>query len=376
MTAPPSRGGGASRRGPGPAGTISAGGGASLGSARSPLRRRLLPRFRANDIAIDLGTANTLVFVRGEGIVSSEPSVVAIDTDSGAVHAVGEDAQRMIGRTPARISAVRPLRHGVIADFEVTEKMLRHFMARAHSGRRARPRVMMCAPSGITGVERRALTEACVSAGARSVHLIEEPLAAAIGAGLPIDAPSASMVVDVGGGTSEVAVISLGGMVVSRSLRVGGYELDEAIAAYTRTEHNLAVGERSAEEIKLEIGTARPLEPEEYTELRGRDLVSGLPKSITLSSAEIREAIAEPVNAIVECVRETLEETPPELASDITESGILLAGGGSLLRGFAERLTEEMHIEAYLAESPLTCVALGSGYSLEEFEALERTSAR
>ena len=328
------------------------------------------------DIAVDLGTANTLVYVRGEGIVASEPSVVALDENTGEVHAVGQEAQRMIGRTPASISAVRPLRHGVIADFEVTEEMLRYFIRRAHQSRFAHPRVVMCAPSGITDVERNAVREACLAAGARKVHLIEEPIAAAIGAGLAIGEPTGRLVVDVGGGTSEVAVISLGGMVVSRSLRVGGYELDEAIAAYTRSKHNLAVGERSAEEIKLELGTARPLEVEEYTELRGRDLVSGLPKSIMLSSAEIREAIAEPVNAIIECVRETLEETPPELASDITEQGILLAGGGSLLRGFAERLTEETRIEAYLAESPLTCVALGSGYSLEEFEALERTSAR
>jgi rod shape-determining protein MreB len=328
------------------------------------------------DIAVDLGTANTLVFVRGEGIVASEPSVVALDENTGEVHAVGQEAQRMIGRTPASISAVRPLRHGVIADFEVTEEMLRYFIRRVHQSRFAHPRVVMCAPSGITDVERNAVREACLAAGARKVHLIEEPIAAAIGAGLAIGEPTGRLVVDVGGGTSEVAVISLGGMVVSRSLRVGGYELDEAIAAYTRSQHNLAVGERSAEEIKLELGTARPLAREEYTELRGRDLVSGLPKSITLSSAEIREAIAEPVNAIIESVRETLEETPPELASDITEQGMLLAGGGSMLRGFAERLTEETHIEAYLAESPLTCVALGSGYSLEEFEALERTAER
>jgi len=332
----------------------------------------LLPRFRANDIAIDLGTANTLVFVRGEGIVSSEPSVVAIDTDSGAVHAVGEDAQRMIGRTPARISAVRPLRHGVIADFEVTEKMLRHFMARAHSGRRARPRVMMCAPSGITGVERRALTEACVAAGARSVHLIEEPLAAAIGAGLPIDAPSASMVVDVGGGTSEVAVISLGGIVVSRSLRVGGYDLDDTIAAWLRNTHRLAIGETTAERVKLEVGSVAPDDTNASWGVRGRDPVSGLPREVDVPSEEIRTALEEPVTEIVAAVKEALETTPPELASDIFDRGIVVAGGGGLLRGFPERLSRETNVAVGLADDPLTCVALGAGQALDEIELLER----
>jgi len=372
VTTPPGSGGGASRRRPGPAGTISAGGGANLGSARSPLRRRLIPRFRANDIAIDLGTANTLVFVRGEGIVSSEPSVVAIDTDSGAVHAVGEDAQRMIGRTPARISAVRPLRHGVIADFEVTEKMLRHFMARAHKGRRARPRVMMCAPSGITGVERRALTEACVSAGARSVHLIEEPLAAAIGAGLPIDAPSASMVVDVGGGTSEVAVISLGGIVVSRSLRVGGYDLDDTIAAWLRNTHRLAIGETTAERVKLAVGSVSPDQTDGSWSVRGRDPVSGLPREVAVPSEELRTALEDPVAEIVVAVKEALETTPPELASDIFDRGIVVAGGGGLLRGFPERLAQETNVAVGLAEDPLTCVALGAGRALDEIELLER----
>ena len=328
------------------------------------------------DIAVDLGTANTLVYVRGQGIVSSEPSVVALDENTGEVHAVGKEAQRMIGRTPASISAVRPLRHGVIADFEVTEAMLRYFIRLVHQSRFSHPRVVMCAPSGITTVERNAVEEACLAAGARQVHLIEEPIAAAIGAGLDISEPTGRLVVDIGGGTSEVAVISLGGMVVSRSLRVGGYELDEAIAAYVRSEHNLAIGERSAEEIKLELASAGPLARERSTELRGRDLVSGLPKSITLGTEHIREAIAEPVRAIIEAVRETLEETPPELSSDITQHGMLLAGGGSMLEGLAERLTEETLIEAHLAESPLTCVALGSGRSLEEFEALERTGGR
>jgi rod shape-determining protein MreB and related proteins len=326
------------------------------------------------DIAVDLGTANTLVYVRGEGIVASEPSVVALDENTGEVHAVGQEAQRMIGRTPASISAVRPLRHGVIADFEVTEEMLRYFIRRVHQSRFSHPRVVMCAPSGITTVERNAVEEACLAAGARQVHLIEEPIAAAIGAGIDIAEPTGRLVVDVGGGTSEVAVISLGGMVVSRSLRVGGYELDEAIAAWVRAEHNLAIGERSAEEIKLELGSALPMGEETFTELRGRDLVSGLPKSISLGSDDIRKAIAEPVNSIIEAVRETLEETPPELAADITEHGMMMAGGGSLLRGFPERMREETWIDAHLADSPLTCVAIGSGRSLEEFEALERSS--
>ena len=344
----------------------------SNGSARSPLRRRMLPRIGTKDIAIDLGTANTLVFVRGEGIVASEPSVVAIDTDSGAVHAVGEDAQRMIGRTPARISAVRPLRHGVIADFEVTEKMLRHFMARAHGGRRTRPRVMMCAPSGITDVERRALTEACIAAGARSVHLIEEPLAAAIGAGLPIDEPKASMVVDVGGGTSEVAVMSLGGIVVSRSLRVGGYDLDETVAAWLRTNHGLAIGETTSERVKLAVGSVAPDTTEGSWGVKGRDPASGLPREVDVPSAEMRQALEGPVAEIVTAVKETLETTPPELASDIFERGIVVAGGGGLLRGFPDRLTEETNVSARLADDPLTCVALGAGRALDEIELLER----
>jgi len=324
------------------------------------------------DIAIDLGTANTLVYVRGQGIVASEPSVVALDERTGEVHAVGAEAQRMIGRTPASISAVRPLRHGVIADFEVTEKMLRYFIRRVHQNRFAHPRVVMCAPSGITGVEKRAVEEACLAAGARQVHLIEEPLAAAIGAGLEIGEPTGRLVVDIGGGTSEVAVISLGGMVVSRSVRVGGYELDEAVAAHVKSRHNLAIGERTAEEIKLELGSAGPLSPERTTGLRGRDLLSGLPRQVEIGSEEVREAIAEPVNAIIEAVTDTLEITPPELAADIAQQGIVLAGGGALLEGLAERLERETHIAARLADSPLTCVVLGSGRSLEEVEALER----
>ena len=343
------------------------------GPAQSSRLQRLLPRRGGRDIAIDLGTANTLVFVRGEGIVASEPSVVAVDTVSGEVHAVGEEAQRMIGRTPARISAVRPLRHGVIADFEVTERMLRYFMGRVHRSRHARPRVMMCAPSGITGVERRALTEACMAAGARSVHLIEEPMAAAIGAGLPIDEPRASMVVDVGGGTSEVAVISLGGIVVSGSLKVGGYDLDEAVAGWLRSTHGLAIGETTAERVKLEVGSVAPDATDGETEVKGRDPVTGLPRQVRVTSEEMRSALEGSVAEIVVEVKTALEETPPELSSDIPQQGIVLAGGGALLRGFGERLQEETSVPVRLTESPLTCVALGAGIALDELDLLERT---
>ena len=324
------------------------------------------------DMAIDLGTANTVVHVRGQGIVLSEPSVVAVDQRTGEVHAVGADAQRMIGRTPASISAIRPLRHGVIADFEVTEQMLRHFILKVLGRRHAHPRLVVCAPSGITEVERRAVEEAALSAGARRVHLIEEPIAAAIGAGLPIAEPIGRMVVDVGGGTSEVAVISLGSIVVSRSVRAGGYDLDDAIAAHIRTEHVMAIGSQSAEAIKLAIGSARPLAEELAVRVRGRDLLSGLPREIELSSREIRAAIQSPLNDIVAAVHATLEDTPPELAGDITRHGILLAGGGSLLRGFAERVEAETGMRTELAESPLTCVAVGAGESLEELDTLGR----
>jgi rod shape-determining protein MreB len=326
------------------------------------------------DMAIDLGTANTVVHVRGRGIVLSEPSVVAIDERTGEVHAVGADAQRMIGRTPATISATRPLRHGVIADFEVTEKMLRHFIAKVLDRRRAHPRLVVCAPSGITEVERRAVEEAALSAGSRQVHLIEESIAAAIGAGLPIAEPVGRMIVDVGGGTSEVAVISLGQIVVSRSVRVGGYDLDEAIAAYIRSEYVMAIGSQSAEAIKLAVGSAAALETELEVDIRGRDLLSGLPRKLNLGSAEVRTAIASPLSDIMAAIHATLEETPPELAGDIVRHGILLAGGGSLLRGFAERVAAETHMRAFLADSPLTCVAVGAGHSLEELDTLGRLS--
>jgi len=326
------------------------------------------------DMAIDLGTANTVVYVHGRGIVLSEPSVVAIDERTDEVVAVGGDAQRMIGRTPAQISATRPLRHGVIADFEVTEQMLRHFMRKVLERRRARPRLVVCAPTGITEVERRAVEEAALSAGARRVHLIEEPIAAAIGAGVAIAEPIGRMVIDVGGGTSEVAVISMGGMVLSRSVRVGGYDLDEAIAAYIRADHLTAIGSQSAEELKLAVGSAAPLAEELVTSVRGRDVVSGLPRELELSSAQIRTALEGPLSDILAAVHATLEETPPELASDISRDGILLAGGGALLRGFDERVEAETGMRAKLADSPLTCVAVGAGHALEEPEALWRAS--
>jgi rod shape-determining protein MreB len=327
-------------------------------------------------MAIDLGTANTVVYVRGRGIVLSEPSVVAIDERTGEVHAVGAEAQLMIGRTPATISADRPLRHGVIADFEVTEAMLRRFMEKVLSSRFSRPRLIMCAPSGVTEVERRAVEEASLSAGAREVHLIEESLAAAIGAGLQIAEPLGRMVVDVGGGTSEVAVISLGGLVVSRSLRVGGYDLDEAIANHIRNEHRMAVGSQSAEAIKLAVATAKPLGQRLETDVRGRDLMSGLPREIHLGEDEVRSAIAAPIAEIVAAVHATLEETPPELAADIAVEGILLAGGGALLRGFAERLEDETGMPVRVADEPLTCVAAGAGQSLEELDTLGRSARR
>jgi rod shape-determining protein MreB len=325
-------------------------------------------------MAIDLGTANTLVYVRGEGIVLSEPSVVAIDTGTGRVHAVGSDAKRMIGRTPATISATRPLRHGVIADFEVTEEMLRYFIRKVHPGRWAHPQVVMCVPSGVTDVEKRAVEEACMAAGARQVHLIEESIAAAIGAGLEIGEPSGKMVVDIGGGTSEVAVLSLGGMVVSRSLRVGGYEFDDAIISHVRRRYNITIGQPTAEQIKFEVGSACPLPEELEAQVRGRDLVSGLPKTITLSDAEVREALTDPLEAIIAAIKEALEVTPPELASDIALSGITLAGGGALLQGFDERLRMETQMPVGLAESPLTCVVIGAGASLDEVDAMRRSA--
>jgi rod shape-determining protein MreB len=325
-------------------------------------------------MAIDLGTANTLVYVGGRGIVVSEPSVVASDVDTGTVHAVGSDAERMIGRTPATIAATRPLRHGVIADFDVTEQMLRYFIRKVIDRRMAHPRLIVCAPSGVTEVEKRAVEEASLAAGARRVHLIEEPIAAAIGAGIAIEEPVGRMVVDVGGGTSEMAVISLGGIVVSRSIRVGGYEMDEAIASHLRSEYQLAIGSQTAERIKIAIGSALPQRPESKVEVRGRHLLTGLPTAVELSSGEVRAAISGPLNEVLQAVRDTLEETPPELASDIARDGILLAGGGTLIRGFQELVANETGMPVFSAESPLTCVAYGSGQALDHLDKLARTS--
>ena len=336
---------------------------------RRPVWQR--PRLGASgDIAIDLGTANTVIHVRGRGIVLSEPSVVAMDNNTGEVHAVGADAQRMIGRTPASISAQRPLRHGVIADFEVTEAMLRQFIGKVLPSRFSHPRVVMCAPSGITDVEQRAVQEASRAAGARQVYLIEESLAAAIGAGLPVAEPVGRMVIDIGGGTTEVAVISLGQIVLSQSLRVGGYDLDDAITAYIRTEQRMAIGTRSAEEIKLAVGSAAPGGAELTTTVRGRDLTSGLPRELMLTGAQVRTALEVPLAEIMRAVQQTLEQTPPELASDIARYGILLAGGGGLLRGLSERIAAETGMEVSVAEDPLGCVALGAGAMLEELDSL------
>ncbi|MCX6393370.1 MAG: rod shape-determining protein [Solirubrobacterales bacterium] len=326
------------------------------------------------DIAVDLGTANTLVYVRGRGIVLSEPSVVAVDSRSGEVHAVGSEAKRMLGRTPGTISAIRPLKDGVIADFDVTEEMLRHFIQKVHQGRFAHPRVVVCVPSGVTGVEQRAVEEACLSAGARQAYLIEEPMAAAIGSGLPVGEPTGSMVVDIGGGTSEMAVISLGGIVVAKSIRVAGDEFDEAIVDYVKRDYKVLIGTQTAEEVKVQIGSASPMVEELQAEIRGRDLVSGLPKTVVLTSEEIRTALEGPIQQILGAVRETLDQTPPELASDIMDRGIMMAGGGSLLNGLVDRIRDETQMPVHLAESPLTCVAIGSGRSLEEFEVIHRTS--
>src|SRR5215218_224527 len=327
------------------------------------------------DMAVDLGTANTVVYVRGEGIVLNQPSVIAIDETSGKVHAVGDEARRMIGRTPARIRATRPLRHGVIADFEVTEQMLRRFLARANGHRGIHRRVVLCVPSGITDVEERAVKEATVSAGAREAGLIEEPMAGAIGAGLPVGEPRGNMIVDIGGGTTEVAVISLGGIVVSRSLRVGGYEMDEAIVRYVRDHQRLLIGQERAEEAKIGIGSAIDMVGIPETEVSGRDLVTGGLRRIRLTAEEAREALQRPVSQILDTVKQTLEGTPPELAADIANRGIVLVGGGSLLRGLDELMRLETRLPVYRADSPLTCVAIGAGQSLEELPVIHRAAA-
>ncbi len=323
------------------------------------------------DMAIDLGTANTLVYVRGQGIVLNEPSVVAINTRDSRALAVGMEAKRMIGRTPSYIQAIRPLRDGVIADFDITEKMLRYFIQKVHRRRWARPRIVVCVPSGITGVERRAVEEAAYHAGARKAYTIEEPMAAAIGTALPVHEPTGSMVVDVGGGTTEVAVISLGGIVVSKSIRIGGDELDEAIIQWVKKEFNVMLGERTAEQVKMAIGSAWPMPEEPAAEVRGRDLITGLPKTVVLSSQEMREAIEEPIEAVVDAVKFTLDKTPPELAADIMERGIVITGGGALLHGLDVRLANETGMPIVTAERPLQSVVVGSGQCLEEFDVLQ-----
>jgi len=324
------------------------------------------------DMAVDLGTANTVVYVRGRGIVLNEPSVVAVNVRDGRPLAVGVEAKRMIGRTPAHIQAIRPLKDGVIADFEICEKMLRYFIQKVNHSRWSKPRMVICVPSGITGVEQRAVQEAAEYAGARKpAYIIEEPMAAAIGAGLPVQEPTGNMIVDIGGGTTEVAVISLGGIVASQSVRVGGDELDEAIVQFIKKEYSLAIGDRTAEEVKIALGSAWPLEEELHAEIRGRDLVTGLPKTIVTTTEEIRVAMEEPVAAITDAVKVTLDKTPPELAADIMEKGITLAGGGALLHGLQARLHHETGMPIVIAPDPLHAVAMGSGQSLEEFEALK-----
>jgi rod shape-determining protein MreB len=330
----------------------------------------------SRDLAIDLGTANTLIYIRGQGIVSNEPSVVAVQQDARGgrkVLAVGKEAKEMLGRTPGNIVAIRPMKDGVIADFEVTAAMLRHFIQTAHNRRSfVKPRIIIGIPSGITEVEKRAVREAAESAGAREVYLIEQPMAAAIGAGLPITEPSGNMIVDIGGGTSDVAVISLGGIVYSRSVRVAGDKMDEAIIQHIKRKYNLLIGERTAEQIKMNIGTAYPTEEELTMDVKGRDLVAGVPRTIPVSSSEIREALSEPVNGIVEAVKVTLERTPPELAGDIADRGIVLAGGGALLKNLDVLLKEETGLPVFLAEDPLSAVVIGAGKALEEIDILKQ----
>jgi rod shape-determining protein MreB len=332
--------------------------------------------FISSDIGIDLGTANTLVYVKDRGIVLREPSVVAVKCGTNEVLAVGDDAKRMLGRTPGNIVAIRPLRDGVIADFDVTEAMLRHFIRKVHSRRGlVRPRVVIAVPSGITEVEKRAVKESALQAGAREVYMIEEPMAAAIGVGLPVQEASGNMIVDIGGGTTEVALISLSGIVYSRSVRVAGDELDEAIVQYMKRAYSLMIGERTAEEIKIRIGSAYPIEKEMTMDVKGRDMVAGLPKTITITSQEVREALVEPLNTIVDAVRVTLERCPPELSADLVDRGIVLAGGGALLRGFDKLLQEETGLPVHIADDPLSAVGVGTGMVLNELAFLQRVAS-
>lgn len=326
------------------------------------------------DMGIDLGTANTLVYVKGKDIVIREPSVVAIQTNTKQVLAVGEEAKKMIGRTPGNIVAIRPLRDGVIADFDITQNMLKYFIRRATQRRSLfQPRVVVCVPSGVTEVEKRAVEEAAIHAGARDAYLIEEPMAAAIGAGLPVHEATGSMIVDVGGGTTEVAIISLGGIVTSKSIRIGGDELDEAIVTYIKKEYSLMIGERTAENIKITIGSANVNNKESKMNIRGRDLISGLPKTLEITSKEIYEAMREPIHNILDAIKSTLEKTPPELAADIMEQGIMLTGGGALLDGIDLLIKNETGMPVHIAESPLDCVAIGTGKALESIEVLKKT---
>jgi rod shape-determining protein MreB and related proteins len=329
----------------------------------------------SNDIGIDLGTANTLVYVKDQGIVLREPSVVAVRSGTSQVLAVGDEAKRMLGRTPGNIVAVRPLKDGVIADFEMTESMLRHFITKVHNRKWVRPRVVIAVPSGITEVEKRAVKESAAHAGAREVYLIEEPMAAAIGVGLPVQDAAGNMIIDIGGGTTEVALISLSGIVFSRSVRVAGDELDEAIAGYMKRAYNLMIGERTAEEIKIRIGSAYPMDKETSMEVKGRDLVAGLPKTLAITSQEVREALLEPIATIVESVRVTLERCPPELSADLVDRGLVLAGGGALLRGLDKLLQEETGLPVHIAEDPLSAVAEGTGRALSEIKFLRQVAS-
>lgn len=328
----------------------------------------------SKDMGIDLGTANSLVYLKGKGIVLREPSVVAIQRETGQVLAVGEDAKQMIGRTPGNIVAIRPMKDGVIADFDVTQSMIKYFINKALRQRSfiVKPRVVVSVPSGVTAVEERAVREAALQAGAREAYLIEEPMAAAIGAGLPVHEPTGNMIVDIGGGTTEVAVISLGGIVTSQSIRIAGDEMDDAIIQHVKRTYNLMIGERTAEQIKIDIGTAYPMETEEIEEIRGRDLVTGLPKTLQITSTEIYKALSEPVAAILEAIKVTLEKTPPELAADIMDRGIVMAGGGSLLRGLDRLVSEQTGMPVHLADEPLLAVAYGSGRVLENIDVLRR----
>lgn len=326
------------------------------------------------DMGIDLGTANTLVYMKGKGVVAREPSVVAIQSHTNQVLAVGEEAKKMIGRTPGNIVAIRPLKDGVIADFDITKSMLKYFIRKATKRRTLfQPRVVVCVPSGVTEVEKRAVEEAAIFSGARDAYLIEEPMAAAIGAGLPVQEPTGSMIVDIGGGTTEVAIISLGGIVTSRSIRVGGDELDEYIVNFIKKEYSLMIGERTAEEVKITIGSADDNSETIRREIRGRDMITGLPKTIEVSSREITTAIKEPINNILEAIKSTLEKTPPELASDVMELGIMLTGGGALLNGLDGLIAQETGMPVHIADQPLDCVAIGTGKALESIEVLKKT---